>query len=222
MTMRPERLIALFGILAGLLATGMAAIAFITGVTQEFFESIHPAQEYADALVRDAVALKLVFTLDSFFLLAYGSFFLWFIVERRGKVDEWPLLVLACFLFLAMLLDAAENFHILGMLARVQQGAVPSDGEILLQYVLSAVKFTAGYFAAIILGIVYPRDTLLARCVGISTAVVFPIVGVLVFTAPPPWSDLCGLGRFLFFVLCYFLSAIVYWNRGAAEPHPVR
>jgi hypothetical protein len=83
--------------------------------------------------------------------------------------------------------------------------------------VLSAVKFTAGYLVAVIFGVLYPRDTLLARIVGASTAIVFPILGVLVFTTSAPWSDLCGLGRFLFFVLGFFLSGIVYWNRHSAS-----
>jgi energy-coupling factor transporter transmembrane protein EcfT len=65
----------------------------------------------------------------------------------------------------------------------------------------------------VIFGILYPHNTILARVVGASTAILFPILGVLVFTTPAPWSDLCGLGRFLFFVLGFFLSAIVYWNR---------
>jgi hypothetical protein len=215
--MRPERLVAVFGILAGLLATGMAAVAFSTGVTQEYFESIHPAAEYAQKLKESPAILRTVFTLDNFFLLCYASFFMWFLVERRGKVDSLPARLLAISLFFAALLDAVENFHILGMLSRAELGDLPGDGEIELQYVLSAVKFIAGYFVAIVFGILYPRDTLLARCVGASTAIVFPIVGVLVFTTPPVWSELCGLGRFLFFVLGYFLSAIVYWNRSPVD-----
>jgi hypothetical protein len=211
--MRPERLIVVFGILAGLLAAAMAVLAFSTGVTQEFFEAIHPAQKYADMLRDQATALRIAFSLDNLFLLAYSGFFLWFAIERRGKADPLACHVLVGSLLFAALLDAVENFHILAMLNRAELGQIPSDGEIELQYVLSAVKFTAGYFVAVIFGILYPRDTMLARIVGASTAIVFPILGVLVFTTPPPWSDLCGLGRFLFFVLGFFLSAIVYWNR---------
>jgi hypothetical protein len=213
--MRAERLIVVFGILAGLFAAAMAVIAFSTGVTQEFFEFIHPAQEYADKLRQQSTALRIAFTLDNLFLLAYSAFFLWFAIERRGKADPLACNVLVGALLFAALLDAVENFHILSMLNRAELGQLPSDGEIQLQYVLSAVKFTAGYLVAVIFGILYPRDTMLARIVGASTAIVFPILGVLVFTTPAPFSDLCGLGRFVFFVLGFFLSAIVYWNRPA-------
>jgi len=215
--MRPERMIVVFGILAGLLAAAMAVLAFSTGVTQEFFEAIHPAKEYGETLVRPATSLRIAFSLDNLFLLAYTAFFLWFVIERRGKADPLACHVLIGSLLLASLLDAVENFHILAMLNRAEAGQLPSDGEIELQYVLSAVTFTAGYLVAVIFGVLYPRDTLLARIVGASTAIVFPILGVLVFTTPAPWSDLCGLGRFLFFVLGFFLSGIVYWNRHSAS-----
>jgi hypothetical protein len=213
--MRPERWIVVFGMLAGLLAAAMAVLAFSSGVTQEFFEFIHPVGEYAEKLKQQATQLRIAFSLDNLFLLTYSAFFLFFVIERRGKADPFALNVLIGSLLFAALLDAIENFHILAMVNRAEAGGVPSEGEIELQYILSAVKFTAGYLVAIIFGILYPKDTLLARIVGISTAIVFPILGVLVFTTPAPWSDLCGLGRFLFFVLGFFLSAIVYWNRPA-------
>src|ERR1700685_1126964 len=212
--MRPERLVVVFGMLAGLFATAMAVLAFSTGVTQEYFEAIHPAPKYAEMLVEQAAWLRIAFTLANLFLLAYSSFFLWFAIERRGKADPLACHVLVGALLFAALLDAVENFHILAMLNRAEGGQLPSDGEIALQYVASAVKFTAGYFVAILFGILYPRDTLLARIVGASTAIGFPILGAVVLTTPAPWSDLCGLGRFLFFVLGYFASSVVYWNRG--------
>jgi hypothetical protein len=164
--MRPERWIVVFGILAGLLAAAMAVLAFRTGVTQEFFEFIHPSQEYADKLVEQAAALRVAFSFDNLFLLAYSGFFLWFAIERRGKADPLAINVLIGSLLLASLLDAVENFHILAMLNRAEAHQLPSEGEIELQYILSAVKFTAGYFVAVIFGILYPRNTILARVVG--------------------------------------------------------
>jgi hypothetical protein len=212
--MRPERLIAFFGFLAGLLALGMAAIAFSTGVTQEYFETSHPVAEYTQRLLAQADMLRVVFTLDNFFLLAYGCFFLWYTVDRKGKIDHWLLIVMGIFLLAAMVLDAIENFHILSMLIRAEQKLPITDGEISWQYILSAVKFMVAYFAVIILGLTFPRDTALARFVGTSTAILFPILGVLALTLPPPWVIYCGIGRSIFFVLGFILSAIVYWNRG--------
>lgn len=215
--MRTERMVALFGLLAGLLALAMATISFSHGVSQEYFETLHPVKEYAEKLKSQAATLRVLFTLDNFFLLAYTGFFLWYAVERQNKAHHWLLATMLVFLFLVSLLDAAENFHILAMLQTVELNQLPSDGQISLQYILSAVKFMVAYFAVIILGVTYPRDTLLARMIGVSTAIGFPLLGVLSFTVPPPWSMVCGIGRALFFVLGFLLSAVVYWNRGTHE-----
>jgi hypothetical protein len=207
--MRPERWIVVFGLLAGLLAAAMAVLAFSSGVTQEYFEFVHPLPEYAEKLKQQGTQLRIAFSLDNLFLLAYSGFFLFFAIERRGKADPLAINVMIGSLLFAALLDAVENFHILALLNSAETGRFPAgDGEIELQYILSAVKFTAGYFVAVIFGILYPRDTILARVVGASTAIVFPILGVLVFTTPAPWSDLCGLGRVVCFVVGVFVSAI--------------
>jgi hypothetical protein len=213
------RLLVILGIVAGLLSGGMAVIAFSTGVTQEFFEAIHPAGMYFEELRKQASLLRVVFSLDGLFLLAYSAFFVCFAIERRDKADPMLCRVLVGTVLFAALLDAVENFHILAMLHAAEAGFVPSAAEIELQYILSAIKFTAGYFAAVIFGIMYPRNTPLSRIVGTSTAIVFPLLGVLAFTTPPPWSDLCSLGRFSFFALGFLLSAIVYWER-LADPVP--
>jgi hypothetical protein len=218
--MRPERLIVLFGIVAGLLAGAMVVLAISTGVTQEFFEAIRPPGVYFEALRKQAPLLRLVFTLDGPFLLAYSAFFLFFAIERRDKTDPWACQVLVGSVLFAALLDAAENFHILAMLHAAEANYTPSAVEIELQYILSALKFTAGYFVAVIFGILYPRNTLLARIVGASTAIVFPLLGVLAFTTPAPWSNFCSLGRFSFFALGFLVSAIVYWQRLAGPGPP--
>lgn len=211
--MHPARMVSLFGFLAGLMAVCMAAISFSTGVTQEYFEHSHPVKEYVAKLHSQSDMLKTLLTLDNFFLLFYGGFFLWYIVERKGKADNWLLAALGLCMFITMTLDAAENFHILGMLKGAENMIMPSDGQIGLQYILSAVKFMLAYFAVIILGVTYPRDTALARLVGTSTAIVFPILGVLGFTVPAPWSLICGIGRSIVFVFGFILSGVVYWNR---------
>lgn len=211
--MRSERLISLFGFLAGLMAVCMASISFSTGVTQEYFEHSHPVKEYVAMLHSHSDMLKTLLTLDNFFLLFYGGFFLWYIVERKGKADSWLLAALGICMFFTMTLDAVENFHILGMLKGAENMIMPSEGQIGLQYILSAVKFMLAYIAVIILGVTFPRDTTLARFVGTSTAIVFPILGVLGFTVPAPWSLICGIGRSIVFVFGFILSGVVYWNR---------
>jgi hypothetical protein len=191
----------------------MLVIGLGFGVAQDPLESVMAPAEYARLLVEQGGLLRVVFALDDLFLLSYCSFFVAYYVERRGKTEALALKLLLAGVLAAGLLDAVENFHIRAMLTAAEQGRVPSAAEIELQYLLSAVKFTIGYFAAICYGLGYPRHRALARVVAIATGVGFPLVGVLVFAVPAPWSHLLALVRVLFFVSGYALSALVFWPR---------
>lgn len=185
----------------------------VLGTSQEPFESVMTPVAYAELLLLAPTQLRVVFALDDLFLLSYASLFVAYYVARRGHADPVLLRLALGGVLVAAVLDAIENFHVRAMLSAVEAGGLPSRGEIELQYVMSAVKFTVGYFAAICFAITYPRDTALARMVGLSTGVVFPILGVLVFAAPPEHTHVLVLARVTFFVSGYALSALVFWPR---------
>jgi len=212
MTQRPPW-ISLFGGLASFFAAAMLVIGIGFGVAQDPFESALAPAEYARLLVEQGPLLRVVFALDDLFLLSYCSFFVAYYVDRRGKTEPLALRLLLAGVLAAGLLDAVENFHIRAMLSGAEQGVLPSALEIQLQYLLSAVKFTIGYFAAICYGLGYPRHRPLARAVALTTGIGFPLVGVLVFATPAPWSHGLALVRVLFFVSGYALSALVFWPR---------
>ena len=65
----PAYWIVVFGGVAALLAALMLAYA-LGGTSQEYFESIHVASDYAAALRDRSGALRVVFGLDGMFLLA--------------------------------------------------------------------------------------------------------------------------------------------------------
>ncbi len=202
--------VALFGILSALLAASMTAYA-LGGVSQEYFEAVRPPADYAHTLLRRAAPLRSLFALDNLFLLAYSSYFVAYFVARRGKADATVLRLVLASVLVAAGLDAIENFHILSMLHLAESGQLPSVAEIQAQYVLSAVKFLLGYFAAIGFALTFPRDTALGRLLALTTGIAFPIVGVLVFAVPDPLSGVLALARIVFFMSGYGLSAFVFW-----------
>ena len=59
-----SRLTGTLGLLSSLLVLLLLAINVVTGVSQEYFESTHPAPEYTESIVRDAGVLSLTFTMD--------------------------------------------------------------------------------------------------------------------------------------------------------------
>ncbi len=211
--MRLERVIAIFGALASACVLIMLLMAFVFGVSQEFFEIVQPASKFTELILAQASALRFVFTVDNFFVLFYSGFFLAFCALYRGKVDGFVLGVAFASFLLPSLLDVFENFHILSMLRAAELGLPISDTAIQVQYIVSAMKFVISYFAAMAFAWLYPRDTQLARFVGVSTGIIYPIVGVMAYTLPMPFALIFGAGRVAFFVFAFALSAVVYWNR---------
>lgn len=210
-----RRWIVTFGSAASLLALAMCGLA-VMGISQEYFEGVHPVAEYGRRLLERPTALRCLFAVDNLFLLSYTSFFVAYYTERRGKVSATWLKVMLGAVLGAAFLDAVENFHILSMMHRAELGAFPRESQIEFQYVVSAVKFTAGYFAALMLAITYPKESAIARLVAWSTGVCFPLVGVAVFAASGSAEVVLSLARLAFFVSGYALSTYVF---GVASSH---
>ena len=206
--------------LAGFLALAMLGIALSTGVAQEYFEAIHSVPEYSRRLLLEAGTLRLVFTLDNFFLVAYSVFFILFAAERRDAAPGRLLAVMLVFTLVPAVLDSLENLHILGMLSSVEQRLPISFTDIQLQALASGAKFHLSYIGAVVLAVVYPRDTLLERAVALCIGVVYPILGLAIFTAPSAWVFPLVLGRVLFFAFGYLLSGLVFALRAARTASP--
>src|SRR5262249_35645980 len=104
------------------------------------------------------------------------------------------------------------NLHIVTMLTVLEQGTSPTVGEIALQNILSAVKFTTSYAGLFGLAIVLPRRTWLERALANSLFVYMPLGG-LIPVAPPAWVAPLVLLRLVFFVAGLFGYAKVFRDR---------
>jgi hypothetical protein len=207
------RLLAVLATVSGLLALCMLLIHVTVGVNQEWFEVVHPPDMYSAQLLGQATWLRVVFTLDTLFLLAYLTLFIVFGATRpRGAPGALIALFLVC-MVTAGLLDALENLHILAMLRAAEAQALPTLGAIEFQEVASAFKFAISYLGAILFALLLPRDTRLSRFLAWSTGTVYPLVGVLALTTLGAWAGAFALARFAFFVGGFFLAALVFWGR---------
>ena len=212
-----NRLTAAMGGLAALSVFALVGVAVATGVSQEYFEGLHPVPEYTARIAQSVSALRLDFAIDNVFILAYGSFFVGLaIVLRRFANATLVNLGLACMLATAVL-DMVENHHILAMADSAVLGIPLSEGEIRLQAVMSLVKFHLSCLGALLLAGAFPRIGTLARwAVGFLAGYAF--FGVLILSAPPGWLDLLALVRTVFFVIAFITTSIVMWN--FPEPPP--
>jgi hypothetical protein len=192
------------GAVAALIVFLLIGLGVATGVSQEYFEGVHPLAEYTERLVAAAPLLRLGFAFDNLFVLAYTSFFVGVTIVLRESADHRLLnLFLAAMLGVA-LLDIVENHHIMAMADAAVLGLPLSEGEIRLQAVMSLVKFNLSCLGALLLAPAFPRRTTLGRWTA-GFLVVYALYGVLILTAPPQWLDLLGLIRAVFFVVAFVL-----------------
>jgi hypothetical protein len=218
--MKLERLAALTALLSALLVGGMITLGLTRGVTQEFFEAVHPVADYTARLLHDGPVLRLVFGFDNLFLVAYSLFFLLFARLRRGQVDGLLLGAGAAAMLLTGLLDCLENQHIVMLLNSAERGVAIGAEQIQWQAVESQVKFGVSYFGVVLFALAFPRRTLVERSVALGTGVVYPILGVAALSAPAPLLPLLGLARVLFFLTGFLATAwvLLQASRGVSGP----
>jgi hypothetical protein len=201
---------AVMGAVASLMVFLLVGLAVGTGVSQEYFEGFHPIPEYTERLVAGASLLRIGFSLDNIFVLAYTSFFIGLAIVLRRSADH-SLVNLGLTAMIGVgLLDIVENHHIMSMADIAVQGFPPSEGEARLQMVLSLVKFHLSCLGALLIALAFPRNTAIERWI-VGLLLAYAVFGLLVLTAPAQWLDLLALIRTVFFVVSFLLVSWMMW-----------
>jgi hypothetical protein len=206
-----SRLTATMGLISSLLVLVLVAMNIITGVSQEYFESSHPVDQYTQSIVRDAGQLALTFTIDNLFILSYAAFFIGLAIVLRPAADSLVLNVALAVMLSVALLDVVENHHITAMAQAAVDGVSLTNQEIRAQVVLSSVKFHLSCFGALLFAVAFPRDRFLGKVI-CWLLVAYGFFGVLVLTAPPSLVIWLAILRTVFFVVSFLLSAIWLWH----------
>ena len=134
-----------------------------------------------------------------------------------------PGLVRAAFGFAMALvvLDMAENFHFLVMLAGAEQGVAPSHTEIAAQVWESLLKFHVSYVAMFLFGLALPRTTAPERTLAFLCVFVQAPLGIAIYVAPREVAVPLVFARFTYFLASLFLVAWIFPPRGSrAESAP--
>lgn len=213
-----DRVLAILATLAALTVAAMVVAILSTRGTQDFFQTARPVEAYGAYLATPLVALglRLNLGLDNLFMILYGAFFVVLSVRLRAMLDSRLLTVALAAIMLTVVLDAIENHHIMTMVHSVQHGLplFVTDGQ--LQMIASQVKFHASYLAVLLFSFGFLQFGRLGRIIAVVLWCYIPC-GVLISVTPVELAQALVLGRTIFFVFAFILSAVLFFSQGPAS-----
>ena len=168
---RTERATLNLGVLGGVLAFTLFALALATQGSQGLFQINRPAADYAALLIQRAPFLRADLGLDFIFIVIYSAFFVSLALVLKRWVAGQPFQdnvatvvnIATAALLITGVLDVAENAHILAMLSMAEQGQGIGQSEIAGQMVESQIKFLFSYFGVFVLSFALPQSTIIER-----------------------------------------------------------
>jgi hypothetical protein len=209
-----DRTLAILAALAALTVAFMVAGIATTRSSQDFFQSARAVEAYSGHLQAPLAAfgLRLNLGLDNLFMVFYGAFFAVLAARLRGLLDPRILGVALAALMLTVLLDSFENHHIMTMVHSIEQGLPISVAEGQLQMIASAIKFHASYLGVLLFSFGFLQFGKLGRAIAIALWAYIPC-GVLISVMPVEQAKALVLGRTIFFVFAFILSAILFFSQ---------
>ena len=209
-----DRMLAILATLAALTVAGMVVAILYTRGSQDFFQTARSVEAYGAYLATPLVAfgLRLNLGLDNLFMILYGAFFVVLSIRLRAMLDSRLLSVALAAIMLTVVLDAIENHHIM----TIQNGLPLSVTDGQLQMIASQVKFHASYLAVLLFSFGFLQFGRLGRIIAVVLWCYIPC-GVLISVTPVESAQALVLGRTIFFVFAFILSAALFYSQAAAS-----
>jgi hypothetical protein len=218
-----DRTLAILATLAALTVGCMVVAILYTRGSQDFFQTARSIDAYSGYLATPLVALglRLNLGLDNLFMIFYGTFFIVLTIRMRQMLDPRLLGIALGAMMLTLLLDAIENHHIMTMVHAIENGLPlsPADGE--LQMIASQVKFHASYLSVFLFSFGFLQLGKLGRVIAIVLWCYIPC-GVLISVIPTESAKALVLGRTIFFVFAFILSAALFSAQSRASTQAAR
>lgn len=192
---------------AALMLVAMLAVSLLNqGVTAQNFELVTDTDTFTSAILAAEKSLRLILTFDNLFLTFYTAAFV-FLAMAVMDASNRPLVFVALVaVLITAYLDLLENHDILTQLTTALHGLPIALEDLQERMVLSQLKFHSSYLGFFLFAFVLPGDTLLEKLLKVSLWVVYPLIGILVYTFPNPIFD------FLRYLLMLSGLAILAWN----------
>ena len=209
-----DRVLAILATLAALTVAAMVAGIITTKGSQDFFQTARAVEAYSAYLATPLVpfGLRLNLGLDNLFMIFYGAFFVVLSVRLRTVLDPRLLGMALAAMMLTVLLDCVENHHIMTMVHSVQNGLPISVTDGQLQMIASQVKFHASYLAVLLFSFGFLQFGKLGKAIAMVLWCYIPF-GVLISVTPVEQAKALVLGRTIFFVFAFILSAVLFFSQ---------
>jgi hypothetical protein len=145
-------------------------------------------------------------------MIFYGAFFVVLSVRLRTVLDPRLLGTALAAMMLTVLLDCVENHHIMTMVHAIQNGLPLSAADGELQMIASQVKFHASYLAVLLFSFGFLQFGKLGKAIAMVLWCYIPF-GVLISVTPVEQAKALVLGRTIFFVFAFILSAVLFFSQ---------
>ncbi|HXQ04213.1 MAG TPA: hypothetical protein VN831_05600 [Bradyrhizobium sp.] len=209
-----DRVLAILATLAALTVAVMVVAILTTRGSQDFFQTARSPEAYGAYLATPLVSLglRLNLGLDNLFMILYGTFFIVLTIRLREMLDPRLLGVALAAMMLTVVLDSIENHHIMTMAHSIQSGLPLSGVDGQLQMIASQVKFHSSYLAVLLFSFGFLQFGKLGRVIAIVLWCYIPC-GVLISVTPVESAKALVLGRTIFFVFAFILSAALFFSQ---------
>jgi hypothetical protein len=218
---RTERATLNLGVLGGVLAFTLFALALATQGSQGLFQINRPAADYTALLIQRAPFLRADLGLDFIFIVVYSAFFVSLALVLKRWVGGQPFQdnvatvvnVATAALLITGVLDVAENAHLLAMLSMAEQGQSIGQSEIAGQMVESQIKFMFSYFGVFVLSFALPQSTIIERLTVFVFRWLQLPVGVTILVLPVELVRPLFIFRAIFFFAGLWATAWIIAHR---------
>jgi hypothetical protein len=215
-----DRVLAILATLAALTVAVMVAGILTTKGSQDIFQTARAVEAYSAHLATPLVpfGLRLNLGLDNLFMIFYGAFFIVLSARLRTVLDPYLLGTALAAMMLTVLLDCVENHHIMTMVHAIQNGLPLSAADGQLQMIASQVKFHASYLAVLLFSFGFLQFGRLGKAIAAVLWCYIPF-GVLISVTPVEQAKALVLGRTIFFVFAFILSAVLFFSQATTSGH---
>lgn len=210
--MNLDQMLSKLAALAILIVIALIVGIVMTGAGQDFFQVARSTEEMVNKVISNpahALGLRINLGFDNFFIVLYASYFVLLAVRFSATVDSRMITVALSAILLTAFLDAVENGHIMMMIHSIQHGLPVSVTESQGQMVLSHVKFHSSYVALFLFAFGFWKEGGLGRAIA-SVFWLYALLGLVVMVMPTELARPLALGRTLFFIASFLLSAVFF------------